>query len=51
MRLEKHRSKKLSTNPKYATSPSSTHYRTTAPPQNNLSQFRNKQRIPMIRVV
>ncbi|MBC3179645.1 MULTISPECIES: hypothetical protein [Corynebacterium] len=47
MRIEKQRSRKPSSNPKYATSPSTTHYRGTSPARMQASRFRNKQRIPM----
>ncbi|WP_168167514.1 hypothetical protein [Corynebacterium sp. HMSC034B08] len=47
MRIEKQRSRKPSSNPKYATSPSTTHYRGTSPARMQATRFRNKQRIPM----
>ncbi|MET3944991.1 hypothetical protein [Corynebacterium mucifaciens] len=47
MRLEKLRSRKPSTNPKYATSPSTTHYRGTSPARMQATLFRNKQRRPV----
>ncbi|WP_175935671.1 hypothetical protein [Corynebacterium sp. Marseille-P4321] len=48
MRLEKLRSRKPSTNPKYATSPSTTHYRDTSPARMQASRLRHKQRKPMV---
>ncbi|WP_168156391.1 hypothetical protein [Corynebacterium sp. HMSC11D10] len=48
MRIEKQRSRKPFSNPKYATSPpSTTHYRGTSPARMQATRFRNKQRIPM----
>ena len=48
VRTETLHAKHYTLNPKYATTPSHTHYRRTAPARLQATQFRNKQRRPMV---
>lgn len=50
MRIEKELSQPLSRNPKYATTLTTTHYRSTAPAHAQ-ARFRHKQRRPFIRTI